>query len=80
MRPMTAIIKCATRFDCDVTISNGPRRANGKSMIEMMGLDAEQGAEVVLEVSGPDAERALVPLAEILAKPEWSDPVPPENG
>jgi phosphotransferase system HPr (HPr) family protein len=65
--------RTAKRFNSAVVVWHGELRADGKSLWDLIGLVAEQGAEVVLEVDGPDAAVAVVPLAEILAAPSGED-------
>jgi phosphotransferase system HPr (HPr) family protein len=38
-------------------------------MLGLLSLAAEQGTELTLEVSGPDAQTALQALAELMARP-----------
>jgi phosphotransferase system HPr (HPr) family protein len=73
LRPMAAFARLANQFRCAVALSKGQQRVNGKSTLELMLLAAEQGDEVVLEVSGSDARSALDPLAAILAAPSMDD-------
>ena len=56
-----------------VTVTNGDQRADGKSLWDLLGLVALPGAEVVLEVAGPDAPAAADALAAILAAPGGED-------
>src|SRR5437870_4165136 len=55
LRPLTAFAQQAGRFQCSVTLAKDNQRVNGKSPLELMLLGAQQGTELVLEVSGPDA-------------------------
>jgi phosphotransferase system HPr (HPr) family protein len=73
MRPATAFAQLAGRFQSSVTVGKGDQRINGKSPLELMFLGAEQGTELLLEVSGPDAVAALAALAELLAAPSLDD-------
>ena len=78
MRPQSLFVQRANQFASTVTVIKDQVRANGKSQWELMLLAAEQGAELVLEVSGPDAAAALDALAEVLAAPSADDfPEPP---
>lgn len=61
--------RAAKQFACVVTVFNGPTRADGKNLMDLIMLVAMPGAEVVLEVDGPDAPDAVEPLTEILASP-----------
>ena len=55
MRPATAFAQAARGFRSAVTVFNGPKRADGKSSLDLILLIAEPGAELVLEVDGEDA-------------------------
>jgi phosphocarrier protein HPr len=63
MRPMAAFVETANRFPCTVTVTRlGKSPANGKSMLALMSLVASQGAELLIEVAGPNAAEALQAL------------------
>jgi len=66
MRPMSDFAQLAARFKSKVTLSCEGRISNGKSILEMMGLIAQQGSEVTVEVDGPDAPAALDALVGLL--------------
>ena len=68
LRPIRAFVELANQYQCDVSVSKGGQRVNGKSAIHLLGLEALPGTELLLEVTGPDAERAIEPLAEALAR------------
>lgn len=78
LRPMAAFAKLAGQFDGAVTVLKGEHRVNGKSTLELMLLAAEQGAELVVEVTGRDARAALDALVAVLAAPSMDDG--PEEG
>ena len=67
MRPLQAFVERASQFESNIQVgrSNG-EMLNGKSMIHLLGLGADQGTEIVVEVNGPDAERAMAALCEVL--------------
>ena len=68
LRPIGAFVELANKYQCDVAVSKGEQRVNGKSAIHLLGLGAQPGAELTLEVTGPDADRAIDMLAEALAR------------
>lgn len=81
MRPLTVFAQRAGQFQCSVTVAKDDQRVNGKSPLELMLLAAEQGTELTLEVSGPDAAAAIDVLAELLAAPAVEEPpAPPLKG
>ncbi len=58
-RPAAEIVKAASRFKSDVTISRDDLEVNGKSIMGVMMLAAEFGASITLRATGPDADDAL---------------------
>jgi phosphocarrier protein HPr len=65
--------RAAKTYGCTVTVWNGDRRADGKSITDLMLLLVFPDTEVILEVDGPDAPAALAALAEILGSPGGED-------
>jgi phosphotransferase system HPr (HPr) family protein len=69
MRPITAFVEMANKFKSDVFLTKkGEAKINGKSPLGLLGLAAEQGTELTLEVDGPDAAEALDALLNVLTK------------
>jgi phosphotransferase system HPr (HPr) family protein len=66
MRPLTAFVELARKFQSAVFVYKDDQRSNGKSPLELMTLGAEQGTELTLEVSGSDARVALDALIELM--------------
>ena len=65
-RPASAFVKIANRFESDVTVRKGSEAVNGKSIMGLMTLAANQGSSLELEISGPDAEQAMAELEQFL--------------
>ena len=57
-RPAATLVKLAARFKCDFIISKDGLEINGKSIIGVMTLAAEQGATLLLRFDGEDEEEA----------------------
>jgi phosphotransferase system HPr (HPr) family protein len=69
MRPMAAFAEAANRFPGSVTvIRSGMAPVNGKSMLALLGLNAPQGTELVIEVTGAGAAEAMEGLAVIFRR------------
>lgn len=67
MRPLSAFVEAAGRFRSEVFLCREPnQRINGRSMLGLLGLGAEEGTQLTLEVSGEDADQAMEVLWEIL--------------
>ncbi len=58
-RPASLIVKEATRFESEFHVHMYGYRINGKSILGLLTLAAEQGAELELEMDGPDEDEAM---------------------
>lgn len=67
-RPASIIVRMASKFDAEIIIQRGAYEINGKSVIGVMTLAAEQGAELTLRANGPDESEALRALADLFAR------------
>ena len=66
-RPAAEVVKAASKFKCDITISRDDLEVNGKSIMGVMMLAAEYGATITLKATGADADEALDALAALVA-------------
>ncbi|MEE9187005.1 MAG: HPr family phosphocarrier protein [Bacteroidota bacterium] len=57
-RPAANLVKTAAKFKSDFFIDKDGVQINGKSIIGVMTLAAEQGARLVLRFHGEDEEEA----------------------
>ena len=67
-RPAAEIVKVASRYQAEITISRDDMEVNGKSIMGVMMLAAEQGATLRLRADGPDAEDALQAIAGVIER------------
>lgn len=65
-RPSAQLVTTASRFESEVFFSRDQLRVNGKSIMGVMMLAAEQGSELLVEVSGPDEERAMAEILKVI--------------
>ena len=63
-RPAATLVKTASRYKADFFIYKDGMEINGKSIIGVMTLAAEQGSKLILKFDGEDEADAAV---EILA-------------
>ena len=63
-RPASAIVKIASKYRSDFYIVKNNFRINGKSIIGVMTLAAEQGSELTLVLEGEDEEKASAELVK----------------
>jgi len=67
-RPATLLVQTAAQFAADIFLTKGDiHRINGKSIMGVMMLAAEQGAEILVEAEGADDEAAVEAVGELLA-------------
>jgi phosphotransferase system enzyme I (PtsI) len=67
-RPAAEFVKLANRFKSTITLRLNGRAANGKSIMAVMGLGANMGAHVDIEVQGEDADQAYQALTSYLTE------------
>ncbi len=66
-RPATLLVQAAARFEAEIFLSKGDiSRINGKSIMGVMMLAAEHGAEVLVETEGTDEAEAADTIAQLL--------------
>lgn len=66
-RPAALIVKKASSFRSEITIAAGSEEINGKSIMGVMTLAAGQGTELAVTATGPDEEKAVEALCELIA-------------
>lgn len=65
-RPAAKFVKLSSRFDSDIWVRRGDEEVNGKSIMGLMMLAAEQGAVILVAAEGDDAESALQEIGELI--------------
>jgi phosphocarrier protein HPr len=66
-RASAKLTKLAGSFPCQVWISRGERRVNGKSIMGVMMLAAGMGTEVMVETVGEREQEALEAILALIA-------------
>lgn len=64
-RPSSVLVKAASKYESDFYISMYGYKVNGKSILGVMTLAAESGAEMELIFDGPDEKEALDTIVEL---------------
>jgi phosphocarrier protein HPr len=67
-RASAKLTKLAGSFQSEVLLSRGDRSVNAKSIMGVMMLAAGMGAELGLDVNGPDEALALQALLDLIAQ------------
>ena len=66
-RPAAEFVKVAARFKSKVDVSRDTLSVNGKSIMGVMMLAAEQGSSLRIRAEGADAEQATEALCALVA-------------
>ncbi len=72
MRPASLIAKSLMKFSCTVKAFHDGRTADGKSVSDLVMLEAPQGAVIRFEFSGEEAANAQAELCRLAAMNEES--------
>ena len=78
-RPATRFVDLAKQYGADVRVRRDNEAANGKSLISLLQLGIERGAEIRVSAQGDDAEAALDALREAITAglgDEMAEPEP----
>jgi len=65
-RPATLFVETSNRFVSDVLVVRDGQEVNGKSIMGIMMLGAENGATLTLRTTGEDADKALEALVALV--------------
>jgi phosphotransferase system HPr (HPr) family protein len=65
-RPAGAFVRLAASFPCAVVVAANGKRANAKSILEVLSLGATGGTELELSASGDGAAEAVEQLAALV--------------
>ncbi len=67
-RPAAALVKMAGGFQSEIYLEKDGLRVNGKSIMGVLMLAAEQGSSLRITASGPDAKEALTALTDLVRR------------
>ncbi|OGQ05298.1 MAG: hypothetical protein A2W61_01355 [Deltaproteobacteria bacterium RIFCSPLOWO2_01_44_7] len=65
-RAAAEFVKVAKKFPADIAVKKGALSVNGKSILAVLMLGAENGDTIEIEATGPKAEEALKHLEELI--------------
>lgn len=66
-RPSAKVVQTTTKFKSEITLAKDGLEVNGKSIMGVMMLAAEMGAEIVVTAHGEDEAEALRVVCEVVA-------------
>ena len=66
-RPVAMLVQVASQFESTVYINSENRKVNAKSIMGMMSMGLESGAEVTVIAEGNDEEAAVAEIEKFLS-------------
>jgi len=69
-RPAAMFVQIASKYDSNLSITKGEESVNGKSIMGILMLGAQQFSSIRLTVEGDDAEHLLQELEDFLSRSE----------
>ena len=69
-RPAALFVQEANKYASEIFVQKGDKKVNAKSIMGIMSLAVAKGTEIVISADGPDAEKAVEALAEMVNKEE----------
>ncbi len=66
-RAAARFVKLAYTFDAEVMVAKNGAAVSGRSIMGLMMLAAGPGTAIELRATGPEAERAVAALAELIS-------------
>ena len=74
MRPAMKFVEVASKFECDIKVSNSNTTADAKSIMQMTMLAALCGSVLKITAQGTDAKEAIATLHELIEQEIfWGD-------
>ena len=70
MKTVAVLIQKASQYRSTIYLIRSGRRANAKSLLGVMSLGIENGAEIEIEAEGDDAQDAVNALMSHLKNPK----------
>lgn len=65
-RPATELVHEASKYQAEITLSYNGKSVNLKSIMGVLSLGIQQGAEVTIQVKGVDEEEAMAGIKEVM--------------
>jgi phosphocarrier protein len=65
-RPAAKFVQTGSKFQSGITILKGQKKANAKSILQVMSLSITKGTEIIVCAEGPDEEQAVLTLIDLI--------------
>ena len=67
-RPAAMFVRIASRYRSEIWVEKEGEQINGKSIMGLMMLAAGQGSKLLIRCEGPDADKAMEEIEELIQK------------
>ncbi len=68
MRPAMQFVDAASKYTCDIKVSNDDTSVDAKSIMQMTMLAATCGTKLKIVAEGPDAREAIEALRDLVER------------
>ena len=69
-RPVAVLVQVASKHESSVYIESAGKKVNAKSIMGMMSLGLDSGAEITVVADGKDEEEAVLSIEKFLSGEE----------
>jgi len=66
-RPAAMFVQIVSKYNSTVTVIKDDEKVNGKSIMGILTLGAQQNSEITIQVDGDDAQKVLNELEQLLS-------------
>ncbi len=74
MRPAMQFVEVATRFESDISVTNGDTSVDAKSIMQMTMLAATSGTRLMIRAQGSDSLEATEELRVLVEEKMFDEP------
>jgi phosphocarrier protein HPr len=67
-RPSAQFVKIANRHQAEIWVEKDGEQVNGKSIMGLMMLAAGQGSKLLIRCHGPDADKAMEEIEDLIQR------------
>jgi phosphotransferase system HPr (HPr) family protein len=73
-RPAALFVQTATAHQSKITVTNGEKSGNAKSILGILALGVQQNDKITIHADGPDETEALTALTKLI-EDNFGEPV-----
>ncbi len=72
-RPAAVFVQEACKYRCRISVRLGEKKADGKSILQVLSLGARQGQEIFVCADGEGETDAVKNLVRLVSSPAWDE-------